>query len=242
MKRRGFLKGALASAAQLSANPLLLGAPAATGTVKCGDLEATLGADGIPLRIESGLPGSRRMWLDTSPNVSVRSEVTNVSDSPASGEIKALGLRFGSKWSSSRFGLVWDLTFEGTGKRVGHEVTIDLPALSPGLKIFTPSNDPEFQVSARPTYRPVAYATEAWKTGGAYVLPLITLLDPKTDQALTVALPPNVNIPHLQFEWIAGRVVRLTLGHRGMGEGKAIALAAVVLFSSGRLSRRDQGL
>ena len=39
-----------------------------------------------------------------------------------------------------------------------------------------------------------------------------------------MALPPNVNIPHLQFEWIGGRILRLTLGHRGMGGGKASPL------------------
>ena len=39
-----------------------------------------------------------------------------------------------------------------------------------------------------------------------------------------MALPPNVNIPHLQFEWIGGRILRLTLAHRGMGEGKASSL------------------
>jgi hypothetical protein len=49
-------------------------------------------------------------------------------------------------------------------------------------------------------------------------------MDPHTDQALTVALPPNVNIPHLQVEWIGGRVLRLTLGHRAMGGGKASPL------------------
>ncbi len=222
MNRRGFLKTTLASAG-LAANPRLAGVTATAGTVNCGDLKATLGPDGIPVCIESD-GGSRRVWFARTANVAVRNEVTNVSDSPAAGRIKALDLAFGSKWSSSHFGLVWDLAFESSGKRAGYEVTIDLPVLSPGLKIFTPSNDPEFEVSARPTYRPVTYGSEAWKTGNAYVLPLISLMDPTTDQALTVALPPNVNIPHLQFEWIGGSVLRLTLGHRGIGGGKVSPL------------------
>lgn len=221
MKRRGFLKTALVSAASLSASPLLGGISAEANVVKCGDLKATLGADGTPVRIQSGSGGSERVWLDSAPTLSVRNEVTGVRGSPIGGQIKALGLAVASEWSSGRFGLVWDLSFKGSGRRTGHEVTIDLPVLSPGLRIFTPSNDPELRVTARPTYRPVPYGYNGWKTGAAYVLPLITLQDPKAGQALTVALPPNVNIPHLQFEWIDGRVLRMTLGHRGMGEGKS---------------------
>jgi hypothetical protein len=224
MKRREFLKTSLASAASLSTSPLLAGIPTMTNSVKCGDLEATLGVDGIPVRIQAGSGGSQHVWLASAPTLEVTNEVTGISDSPIGGQFKALDIALSSKWSSSRFGLVWDLSFEGTEKRTGHEVTIDLPILSPGLKIFTPSNDPEARVSARPTYRPVPYGSEAWETGSAYVLPLITLQDPEADQALTVALPPNVNIPHLQFEWIGGHVLRLTLGHRGMGEGKASPL------------------
>jgi hypothetical protein len=195
-----------------------------TDLVKCGNLQAILGADGNVVRLRSGSAGSQHLWLENAPTLSVRNEVTGVSDSPIGGRIKALDLAVSSNWSATRFGLVWDLSFEGSGKRTGHEVTIDLPVLSPELRIFAPSNDPESPVSARPTYRPVAYGSPGWRTGTAYVLPLITLLDPRSDLALTVALPPNVNIPHLQFEWIGGRILRLTLGHRAMGEGKASPL------------------
>ena len=52
----------------------------------------------------------------------------------------------------------WDLSFDSTGKRAGHEATIDLPVLSPGLTIFTPSNDGISDMAVRPTYRPVPYA------------------------------------------------------------------------------------
>ena len=106
------------------------------------------------------------MWLANAPTLSVTNEVTGISESPIGGQIKALDLAVSSKWSSSRFGLVWDLSFKGTEKRTGHEVTIDLPVLSPELRIFTPSNDPELQVSARPTYRPVAlWVAMAWDYG-----------------------------------------------------------------------------
>ena len=220
MERRGFLKTALASAASLSAGPLLAGIPAEAKSVKCGDLEATIGADGSPVRIHSGSGRSQRVWLKSVPTLMVSNEAFGVSDSPVGGQIKALGLTVSSKWSSSRFGLAWDLDFTGPKKRTGHEVTIDLPVLSPEFRVFTPSNDPELEVSARPTWRPATYATAGWESGDAYVLPLISVMDPQTDQALTVALPPNVNIPHLQFEWIDARVLRISLGHRGMGEGK----------------------
>ncbi len=219
MRRRRFLKTALA-AASITASPLLKGIPAENHLVESGDLEATIGADGIPARIQSGSGPSQRLWLASAPTLTVTNEVSSVSDSPDGDRIKALDLAFSSQWSSSRFGLVWDLSFLRSGPRTGHEVTIDLPLLSPELRIFTPSNDPEYQVSHRPTYRPVAYATMGWYSGQAYVLPLITIQDPRADQALTVALPPDVNIPHLQFEWIGGRILRLTLSHRGMGQGK----------------------
>ena len=227
MKRRRFLKTALLPAA-LSVEPLLRGIPAESTMVKCGDLKATLNAEGLPTRIESGAAGARRVWMESAAYVSVRSEVTQITARPEHGQIPTLNLKCKSQWSSSRHGLVWDFLLEGPGKRLGHEVTIDLPVLSPGLRIFTPSNDPELDVSVQPTYRPVPYGTMGWTPGTAYVLPLVTILDPKSDQALTIALPPNVNIPHLQVEWIGGRTLRLTMGHRGMGGGKASPLR--VLF------------
>jgi hypothetical protein len=224
MKRRRFLKTALLPAAAITVEPWLRGIPSTTATVQCADLKVTLNAEGIPAHIESGRAAARRVWMDSAAYVSVRNEVTQVTASPLAGQITALDLQYVSQWSSSRHGLVWDLLFEGSGKRVGHEVTIDLPVLSTDLRIFTPSNDPETEVSAQPTYRPFPYATKGWPPGAAYVLPLVSILDPKTDQALTVALPPNVNIPHLQVEWIEGRTLRLTLGHRAMGGGKASPL------------------
>jgi hypothetical protein len=99
------------------------------------------------------------MWLNSAPTLTVSNEVTGVSNSPLRGIIKALDLAVSSTWSSSRFGLVWDLSFERSERRTGHEVTIDFAVLSPGLRVSTPSNDPEFQVSARPAYRHVPYGS-----------------------------------------------------------------------------------
>src|SRR5208282_801321 len=186
MKRRRFLKTALLPAAALSIDPLLRAIPAEAATVECGGLKATLSSEGLPERIESGPAAARRVWMDSAAYVSVRNEVTQVTASPQAGEIPALNLKCTSRWSSSPHGLVWDLLFDGSGKRVGHEVNVDLPVLSPGLRIFTPSNDPEIDVSVLPAYRPFPYATKGWPPGAAYVLPLVSILDPKNDQALTV--------------------------------------------------------
>jgi hypothetical protein len=224
MKRRRFLKTALVPAAAFSVQPLLRGMTLEHATVRSGDLKATLDSDGIPTRIEFVSGTAPRVWMQTPAYVSVRNEVSQVTATPEAGKIPSLNLKCSSQWSSSPHGLVWDLQFEGPGKRTGHAVTVDLPVLANGLRIFTPSNDPETEVSVRPTCRPVPYATMGWTPGTAYVLPLVSILDPATDQALTVALPPNVNIPHLQVEWIAGRTLRFTLGHRGMGGGKVSPL------------------
>jgi hypothetical protein len=220
MQRRRFLKTAFVPAAALSVQPLLRSVAMETAAAMSAGLKVSFSDDGIPTRIASISGSAQRVWMDTPAFINVRNEVSQVSASPEAGRIPALDLECDSRWSSSPHGLVWDLQVEGAGKRAGHEITIDLPVLADGLRIFTPSNDPEADVSARPTYRPVPYATTGWTPGAAYVLPLVTVLAPATDQALTVALPPHVNIPHLQVEWIAGRTLRLTLGHRAMGGGK----------------------
>jgi len=191
--------------------PLTAGAGA---EVKSGPLACQFDSRGLPVRMRS----AARVWLSEPAHLAVRNEVTGVS-----GDVRAE-----SHWSSGRSGLYWDLTFSAAGKRAGHEVTIDLPVLASGLRIFTPSNDGEMDVAERPAYRPVPYGQMAWDTGKAYVLPLVTVMDPKTDDALTVALPAGAEIPHFQVEWIGGRVLRLALAHRGMGGGKPSALR--VLF------------
>ena len=64
MKRRRFLKTALLPAAALSVEPLLRGMTPEVATVTSGDLKATLNADGIPTRIESGSGTARRAWME----------------------------------------------------------------------------------------------------------------------------------------------------------------------------------
>ncbi len=185
-------------------------------SVAWGALDFQVDARGFPAWIQS----AGRVWLRTPAYVAVRNEVTG-----ASGDV-----RVRSAVKSSRLGLVWDLTLQAPGKRVGHEVTIDLPVLSPALRIFTPSNDGETDLAARPTFRPVPYGQMAWDTGKAYVLPLVSVMDAAADQALTIALPPDTEIPHFQVEWIAAKVLRLTLAHRGVGDDRPTTIR--VLFYS----------
>lgn len=201
-------------------------------------------SSGLPVRLESRAGQSQRVWLNEPVHIAVRNEVSEVSAHSTSAKVTARGktgvtvsarlepleLSMTEEWIGTPSGLIWDLSFDGEVKRTGHEVTIDLPVLSPGLKIFTPSDDEIMDVAAVPTYRPVPYAHMGWDTGQAYVLPLVTVMDPKTDQALTVALPPDRNIPHLQVEWIGAKTLRLTLAHRAMGGNKTSTLR-LLLYS-----------
>jgi len=54
--------------------------------------------------------------------------------------------------------------------------------------------------------------------------------------AVVSSLPPDSNIPHLQVEWMAGKVVRLHLAHRAMGGGKPSRLR--LLFYAHRADYR----
>lgn len=68
------------------------------------------------------------------------------------------------------------------------------------------------------------YGKNGYGYGRCYVLPLISVLEPQTDTAATIALPADANIPHLQMDWLNAKTLRLRLGHRGMGDGKPSAL------------------
>ncbi len=109
---------------------------------------------------------------------------------------------------------------------------LDLPVLKPSFRIFTPSDRGVLDLAVHPTFKPVCYAHYQFQTanGEAYVLPLVSVFDPASDKALTIALPADANIPHLQVEWKDARTLRLTFGHRGMGGGKPSRLR--ILFAT----------
>jgi hypothetical protein len=200
-------------------------------------------ASGLPAQLSTAAREGRRSWLHGPLQFQVRNEVTRAAagltevrtaagrDSLAiQARLAPLPLRAVQRWSSRPGGLAWDLQFEGDGPRAGHEVTIDLPILHVDSQIFTPSNRGVMDVAARPTFKPPEYAHFGMFDGTSYVLPLVSVFDPKTDSALTIALPPDSNIPHLQFEWRDATILRMTLGHRGMGGGKPSPLR--ILFYS----------
>jgi hypothetical protein len=175
--------------------------------LRCGIDPATA----LPVRIETRLAGTNRNWLLAPARVAVRNEVTGASDTT---------LAISQHWASTPGGLAWEFEFTTEAKRVGHEVVLDLPILSTNLLVFTPTERGVMAVQPHPTFQPAPYAAMSWDTGDSYVLPLISVFDPQSDHALTVALPADANIPHLQFGWSDAKTLRLTLAHRGMGGGK----------------------
>ena len=147
--------------------------------------------------------------------------------------LEPLGLSLASHWAREGSWIVWDLDFRGACPRSGHAVQLDLPLLDPSLHVFTPDDRGVVDLSLLPTSQPAPYGLYEYfskPNGRSYVLPLLSVFDPATNSALTVALPPDVNIPHLQVEWAEARTLRLTLAHRGMGGGKPSPLR--ILFGT----------
>lgn len=238
----------LATSALTAATQQNAGHSAATPTlawaegkgVRCGvDL-----ADGLLARLETRSGRHSRVWLKEPARFRLRNEASNLSAPlqasvanaragavSVEGRLEQLGLSFSQSWKSTSSGVTWELQFNGASRRVGHELTLDLPILSPDSEIFTPSNRGVMEVAANPDFTHVPYGTDGWgwETGHTYyVLPLVSVLDVETDQALTIALPADVNTPHFQVSWRGGRMLRLVFGHRGMGGGQSTSLK--VLF------------
>ncbi len=172
-----------------------------------GSLTCTV-EHGVPVKLTS----KSRNWL---------SGPASVSAGP--------GVHYDSRWSGGPRALQWDLDFRAGGKRTGRTVQVELPLLSRQLKVFTPSERGVMEVAAWPDYRPAPYAHVAWSDGKAWVLPLVSVMDPATGRALTIALPPDSNIPHLQVEWSGARVLRLVLEHRGIGGGEPSPLRILLM-------------
>jgi len=219
---------------------LLLSVP-----VFCADLSVQGGGLTVALHAESGLPvridsigGSGRAWLHAPASLEVTNVVTGAAASPErlhqdrtgfAGELGPLDLTIAHRWSAVVTALQWHLAFEGDAKRVEHRLVVDLPLLKRSDRIFTPSERGVMDVARHPSYRPPVYARYDWNGGEGYCLPLVSVLDPATDTALTVALPADANIPHLQVEWFEGGTLRLTLARRGMGGGRPSELTLLFL-------------
>ncbi len=197
-------------------------------------------ASGQILQIESRAESKSHAWLTKPVSILVRNEVTGASAVPiATAVVPANGkavkekhrgkspVKISERWTRTESGLRWDLTFEGNLGEGAHEIVLDFPALAKGSQVFTPTERGVMTLEAYPSFQSTAYAASAWKTGHYYVLPLISIWNSESDQAFTLALPPDQNIPHLQFEWIDQERVRVHLGHRDFREGKPKQLSMV---------------
>ena len=192
-------------------------------------------ASRLPTSLETRVRGSKRPWLANPVRLAVRNEVSSAKASVGnaegaawqrragllvgSGKLAGLPLTAVQQWSSRSNALVWEIDFLGDEARAAHEVTIELPLLAEGLQVFTPTERGVMEIASYPTFQGLPYATIGWETGRSWVLPLASVLDPKSDHAITIALAADANIPHLQFDWFDGKTLRLTLAHRGMGGG-----------------------
>ncbi|MBN2024290.1 MAG: hypothetical protein JW809_16015 [Pirellulales bacterium] len=203
------------------------------------NLHATIDkSTGLP----TGVQTRHRRWLAAPVTMTVKRETTGAAATPAEGSamddstvrasLPPLDLIVSSRWSRDRDWLVWDLDFTGQTRRTGHEIVLELPVLEPSLRVFTPSDRGVLDLAMHPTFKPCRYGAYRWGApdGHAYVLPLVSVFDPASDGALTIALPPDANIPHMQVEWKDARTLRLTFGHRGMGGGKPSPLR--ILFTT----------
>ncbi|MBN2217505.1 MAG: hypothetical protein JW719_09020 [Pirellulales bacterium] len=194
----------------------------------CG-LTITLDEDtGLPIQIDSQR-GEGRSWLQEPASWELKNMVAGTVASPGKmqrnqtgfrGAIEPLELVMTHGWTTVGQAVQWHLKFEGDAERVEHRLVIDLPVLKQSDRIFTPSYQGVLDVARHPAYKPPEYAHYDWNGAKGYSLPLVSVFDPTTDNALTVALPACDNIPHLQVEWKDGKTLRLTLARRGMGGGK----------------------
>lgn len=208
-------------------------------------------SSGLPSQMETKAGRTPRNWLHGPVQLSVRNEVTsavaNWGPIPATAwqrresscisrsQLEGLPLEVHQEWSSTPDAVApdavtWSLDFRGDGARVAHEVTIDLPIISETLRVFTPTERGVMEIASRPDFQGLPYAAIGWDTGQSWVLPLVSVMDPQSDEAVTIALPADANIPHLQFSWHAGQTLRITLGHRGMG-GSASSPLKLLFFA-----------
>lgn len=192
---------------------------------------------GCLVRLETTVEGRRHQWLSGPVRLQVRNEATGVTAEPAGGSVTeeasgvtvqrqlgALSLALHERWMTTKRGLAWEMEFAGEGARAGHEVVVEFRILSPHYRVFTPSERGVMSVGGYPDYTAPPYASVAWSSGRCYVLPLVSVLDGDSDTGLTIALPADANIPHLQVEWSGAKVLRLRLGHRAMGGGQPSSL------------------
>jgi hypothetical protein len=199
-----------------------------------GNLQITLGSgNGLPVAIESRVAGRERAWMSGPAQLTVSRKVDGIRDFvklcrvhsgkdgvDVSSDMEGLGLKLSHRLTISGGKAVWEMTFSGNEKRTEHEVSLDLPILFPKARVFVPSQYGVMDVDAYPSFKPEAYARFSWEDKQTHILPLVSVMDPETDNAVTIALPVDENIPHLQVAWSDSRNLVLKMGRRGMGGGR----------------------
>lgn len=216
-----------------------------TSVPDAGPAEAASPAADREVAWLAGLPSLRGL-----PSLQVEAETTGTSESPrrlaplvegesavVKGSLPGLALDLVETWAPTPSGISWTLVWTGGGPRAGHEVTVDLPVLTPARRVFTPTERGIVDVGRYPSFALVPYGTVGWSTGTYHVLPLVSVLDPETDRAITISLPPDPPIPHLQVSWEDARMLRLRLANRAMGEGRPAMLR--ILFHAHRADYRS---
>ncbi len=172
--------------------------------------------------------------LDGKIRISVRDEATGKIDgfdvAPAalgmsSYALDEVGLAATVCWRTDIHGLMMEITISGDKKRVGHELIIDLPVLQGREELFTPGDRGVVSLAAHPTLQATEYGAFAgYATLRHYVIPLASAFNLKKDTALTMALAPTENIPHLLVEWMDAKNLRFGMKHRAMGGNSAATL------------------
>lgn len=201
---------------------------------------------GAMCSLESKVGDKTHLWLNEPIQVSVLNEETRNVITPSVNRFdKSLGEiavhnRYGvvegkrkqkpvltsvERWIATEKGLTLEMQYTGSGEQTGNEIIIDFPILSKDSYVFTPTERGLMSVDENPSFKPVVYGAVGYSTEWRYyVLPLVAVFDLKSDNALTIALPPNINIPHFQVEWSDMKTLRLRFGHRAMGNEKPVSL------------------
>lgn len=161
-----------------------------------------------------------KSYLASPVTLTLLNEATGKSATVSSGICDPFGVTMQSNFRHEGDWLAWHLDFDGTKPAAGYTFTFDFPVLDKATHLFTPSEKGVVDLAMQPTCKPAAYGTIVFGSAFCYVLPLVSVFDAKNDTALTIALRADENTPHLQIEWIDGKILRFTLKHRGIGKDR----------------------
>ena len=184
-------------------------------------LDPVCGPDGLPTQLAK----DGKQWLSAPVTLTLKNETTGAVAALKDDETcPEFGITVKSDWKTEGDWLVWNLDFQGTQKPSGYTMTFEFPVLKEADQIFTPGEKGIADLRLTPNFSPVPYGSIVYNRNAFYVLPLASPLDSIRDTGLTIALAPDENIPHLQIEWKDSTVLRFTLQHRGIGQGRTSTL------------------